>query len=76
MKELTERLLDEWSDPLGARTMSDAEDLIHMLLVEIAGKEEVIKALETDIQYYKSVGQLLINHKPIEKPHPKTGLGD
>ena len=76
MKDLTERLLDDWSDPTGSRTMSDAEDLIHMLLVEIAGKEEVIKALETDIQYYKSVGQLLINHKPIEKPQPKTGLVD
>ena len=74
MRDLTERLLDEWSDPLGSRTMSDAEDLIHMLLVEIAGKEEVIKALETDIQYYKSVGQLLINHKPIEKATPKNGL--
>ena len=75
MKDLTERLLDEWSDPLGSRTMSDAEDLIHMLLVEIAGKEEIIKALETDIQYYKSVGQLLINHKSIEKPQDRAGSG-
>ena len=69
-----DRLLKEWRDPLAANTFTDAEDLIHMLLVEIAGKEEVIKSLETDIQYYKSVGQLLINHKPIE--NPDRGLGD
>ena len=50
MKDLTERLLNQWSDKQCARTMSDAEDLIHMLLVEIAGKEEVIKVLETNIE--------------------------
>ena len=64
MRELTERLLDEWSDPLGSRTMSDAEDLIHMLLVEIAGKEEVIKALEKDIQYYKRVIKDTLKQQP------------
>ena len=53
MSEKLEELLADWSDPLGARTMSDAEDLIDALRVELAGKEEVIKVLEADIQYYK-----------------------
>ena len=48
-----DELLKEWNDPLGARTMSDAEDIIHMALVEIAGKEEIIKALHEDIKYYR-----------------------
>lgn len=57
-----DRLLEEWRDPLGANTMSDAEDLIHMLMVELAGKESIIESLEADIQYYKSVGKLLTGH--------------
>ena len=67
-----DRLIKEWSDPLGANTMSDAEDLIHMLMVELAGKESIIESLEADIQYYKSVGKLLTAH--IEKAPPKKGL--
>ena len=67
-----DRLIKEWSDPLGANTMSDAEDLIHMLMVELAGKESIIESLEADIQYYKSVGKLLTAH--IEKATPKSGL--
>ena len=67
-----ERLLEEWRDPLSANTFSDAEDLIHMLMVEMAGKEAIIESLEADIQYYKSVGKLLTAH--IEKAPPKQGL--
>ena len=70
MSETLERLLAEWRDPLGANTFSDAEDLIHMLMVELAGKDAVIEQLMTDIQYYKSVGQLLT--AKLEKP-PKSG---
>jgi len=53
MSETLERLLAEWRDPLSANTFSDAEDLIHILLLELAGKEEVIKALTDDIRYYR-----------------------
>lgn len=52
MKKL-EELLAEWSDPLGVREMSDAEELIDLLRSELAGKEEVIKALHEDIRYYR-----------------------
>ena len=72
MGQTLERLLTEWRDHLDAHTLPEAENLIHMLMLEIAGKEEVIQVLEEDIQYYKSIGQLLINK--LEKPHPKTGL--
>ena len=47
-----EELLKEWTD--GANTMSDAEDLIHELQVELSGKESVIEVLqekETRIKY-------------------------
>ena len=53
MNETLEQLLRKWGDPLTTNTFSDAEDLIHMLLLELAAKEEVIKALESDIKYYK-----------------------
>jgi len=48
-----DELLAEWDDPYGARTVNDAEDLIDRLRIELAGKEEVMKALEKDIQYYR-----------------------
>lgn len=48
-----DELLAEWNDPLGDRNVSEAEDLIHMLQVELAGKEEVIKTLSKDIVFYK-----------------------
>ena len=47
------QLLIEWNDVLGARTVDDAEVLISMLQIELAGKEEVIKALTEDIKYYR-----------------------
>lgn len=52
-KSTLDELIAEWNDPYGCRDVSSAEDLIHMLLVEIAGKEEVIKELTKDIQYYR-----------------------
>ena len=49
-------MLAEWGDPLGSRTMSDAEDLIHALQVEIGGLNGHLKALEHDLRYYKLRG--------------------
>ena len=54
MMSKLKKLLDEWSkkprNPLirGHRTMDDAEDLIHELQVELAGKEAVIELLQDD----------------------------
>ena len=53
MNNTLDKLLNEWNDPLGSRTMSDAEDLIHMLLVDLAGKDAVIEELTKDVQFYK-----------------------
>ncbi|MCP4101998.1 MAG: hypothetical protein GY750_11295 [Lentisphaerae bacterium] len=53
MEQTLNELLTEWNDPLGARTMSDAEYLIDKLIIELAGKEEVIKELEKDIKYFR-----------------------
>ena len=52
-KPTLEEAISEWQDPYLPNDMSDAEDLIHMLIVEIAGKDEVIKSLTKDIQYYR-----------------------
>jgi len=48
-----DELLAEWNDPLGSRTVSDAEDLISALQIELAGKEEIIKVLQGDVAFYK-----------------------
>ena len=58
MSEL-EKLLKEWneksSNPLirPHRTMSDAEALINVLQVELAGKEEVIRVLNSRVEEYR-----------------------
>lgn len=52
-KPTLDEAIAEWQDPYLPNDMSDAEDLIHMLIVEIAGKEEAIKELTKDIQYYR-----------------------
>ena len=56
MKVSYERLVEllaDWNDPLGARTMSDAEDLILELQIEIGGKEGLINTLQDDLKYFK-----------------------
>ena len=53
MNNTLKEMLSDWHDPLGAHTMSDAEDLIHALEVELSGKEAVIAALHEDIKYYR-----------------------
>jgi len=47
------KLLNKWNDPLTNNTMNDAKETIDALLIEIAGKEAVIKELENDIKYYR-----------------------
>ena len=47
INELT-KLLEEWDDPLGYHDVNTAEDIIHRLRVELAGKEAVIKMLRDD----------------------------
>ena len=51
---LLDELLKDWRDPLSAHEVKDAEDIIHMLLVELAGKDAVISSLAADIAYYKT----------------------
>lgn len=66
MSKLTQ-LLAEWNDPLGARTMSDAEDLIHELQVELAGKESVVKTAQDDKRFYRDAWHRLslgVSNKP------------
>ena len=53
MTDKLTQMLSDWHDPLGAQTMSDAEDLIHALEAELAGKEAVIATLHEDIKYYR-----------------------
>ena len=65
MSNLTE-LLKEWNDPLGANTMSDAEDLIHSLQIELAGKISVIEMLEADKLYMKKIQDELVENRGIE----------
>ena len=43
-----EQMLKTYDDPLDVTEYSDAEDLIHELRVELAGKEAVIKMMEDD----------------------------
>ena len=58
---IVDELLKDWKDRQYIHTHEDgqenerlAEELIHMLLVEIEGKKEVIKELKKDIQYHKT----------------------
>lgn len=51
-------MLNDWNDPHGARTMSDAEKLIDALQIELAGKESVIKGKENII---KTLHEALMN---------------
>lgn len=49
-----ESLLEKWNDPLEARTMPQAKELIYALQVEIAGRRAMINALKDDVEYYMS----------------------
>ena len=50
---ILEQVLREWDDPYEAHELQDAEEIIHALRVELAGKEAVIKSLHEDIRDYR-----------------------
>lgn len=50
---ILEQALRQWDDPYEAHELQDAEEIIHALRVELAGKEAVIKALHEDIREYR-----------------------
>ena len=50
---ILEQVLRQWDDPYAAHELQEAEEIIHALRVEIAGKESVIKALHEDLNYYR-----------------------
>lgn len=50
---ILEQALREWDDPYAVHEVQDAEEIIHALRVELAGKEAVIKSLHEDISYYR-----------------------
>ena len=55
MNDKLKEMLIDWNDPLGYRTVQDAEDLIYELQIEIGGKDELIKTLKDDLKYYKTL---------------------
>ena len=55
MNDKLDQMLKEWDDPCGARTMSEAEDLINELQITLAGKEELIRTLQDDIAYFDAL---------------------
>ena len=50
---ILEQALRQWDDLYGVHELQEAEEIIHALRVEIAGKESVIKALHEDLSYYR-----------------------
>ena len=50
---ILEQALRQWDDPYAAHELQEAEEIIHALRVEVAGKESVIKALHADLSYYR-----------------------
>jgi len=49
MNEKLKNMLKEWNDILDAQTMSEAEELINELQVEISEKESLIESLKDDL---------------------------
>ena len=65
---ILEQALREWDNPYAAHELPEAEDIIHALRVEIAGKESVIKALREDLSYYrKDWKDQMIQDQGLEK---------
>ena len=48
---ILEQALRQWDHPDNEHEMDEAEDIIHMLRVELAGKEAAIKDMHEDIKY-------------------------
>jgi hypothetical protein len=55
-KNSLEVMLDMWDSHHFTNEYSDAEDLIHALRVELAGKEAVIKMLQSELKLIKKDG--------------------
>lgn len=53
-QKILDGMLTNWNDRPGLRTAKDAEDLIHVLQLELAGKEGLIKVLQDDLRYYRN----------------------
>ena len=50
---ILEQALRQWDDPYAVHELQEAEEIIHALRVEIAGKEAVIDTLHEDLSYYR-----------------------
>jgi hypothetical protein len=74
MMNKLQKLLKEWNEkprnPLirPHRTMDDAEDLIHALQVELAGKDAVIKMLQDDGRIESLIDKLDFHGIPFDLP--------
>ena len=53
MNDKLKTMLVDWNDPLGARTMSDAEELVHEMEAEMAAQGIVVNVLTRELQYYR-----------------------
>ena len=62
MNDKLKEMLIDWNDPLGYRTVPDAEDLICELQIEIGGKDELIKTLKDELKYYKDLADEYIKN--------------
>lgn len=47
------KMLSEWNDPRGTRTVVLAAEIINELQIELAGKISIIKVLHDDLSYYR-----------------------
>lgn len=53
MSDKLDQMLKDWNDPYEARTVSEAEDLVKELQIELGGKERLIDMLQDDLEYFK-----------------------
>ena len=50
---ILEHALRQWDDPYAVHELQEAEEIIHALRMDVAGKEAVINALHEDLSYYR-----------------------
>ena len=53
IKMTLEQMLKQWNDPHEIHDIQDAEEIIHALQVELAGKNSLIDMLHDDMSYYR-----------------------
>jgi len=76
MSELLGELLKDWHDELAVLDIYDAEKIIHLLEIELAGKNAVIAALHDDLGYYrKERKDEMIQDQGVSKPKDTTEGG-